>query len=102
MATRNRKATKASPKAATASKAKPVAAPKAKPVYLAVNPEKPYAVKAKHNQQSWEQLQAAIASGLTLAQMGASNSPIGNKRFARYCLRRGWVITTAKPAKAAK
>lgn len=97
MATRSNKAVKAntaSPKAA-----KPV---QAKPVYLALNPDKPYAVKAKHNQQSWEQLQAAIASGLTLAQMGSANSPIGNKRFARYCLRRGWVITTAKPAKASK
>jgi hypothetical protein len=98
MATRNTKATKATkatPKATTAPKA-------AKPVYLAVNPAKPYAVKAKHNQQSWGQLQSAIASGLTLAAMGATNSPIGNKRFARYCLRRGWVITTNSPAKAAK
>ena len=100
MATRSSKSTtKTSKPTAT----KPVSAPKAaKPVFLAVNPDKPYAVKAKHNQQSWEQLQAAIASGLTLAQMGASNSPIGNKRFARYCLRRGWVVATAKAAKASK
>lgn len=89
---------------ATAAKspAKPVTAPKAKPVYLAVNPDKPYAVKAKHNQASWDQLQAAIKSGLTLAQMGSPSGPIGNKRFARYCLRRGWVVTTATKAKASK
>jgi pyrroline-5-carboxylate reductase len=99
MATRSSKSTT---KASKPTASKPASATTAKPVFLAVNPDKPYAVKAKHNQQSWEQLQAAIASGLTLAQMGASNSPIGNKRFARYCLRRGWVITTAKAAKASK
>lgn len=97
MPTTKAKATKAKP-AANATAAKP-----AKPVYLAVNPCKPYAVKAKHNQHSWQQLLAAIASGATLAQMGQANGPVSsNVRFARYCLRRGWVVTTSTPAKPAK
>lgn len=100
MPTRNTKATKAKP--ATKATSNPQAKP-AKPVYLAVNPCKPYAVKAKHNQHSWQQLLAAIASGATLAQMGQANGPVSsNVRFARYCLRRGWVVTTSTPAKATK
>jgi len=101
MPTTKAKAAKATTTKAT--KAKPAKPAQAKPVYLAVNPCKPYAVKAKHNQHSWQQLLAAIASGATLAQMGQANGPVAsNVRFARYCLRRGWVVTTNQPAKATK